>query len=263
MRKFQKGKLSGRRIAVLVEDGFEQVELTEPIKALEDEGAETYIVSPAGRKVKAWNFQDWGDRFSVDIRLEDADPDMFNALLLPGGVMNPDKLRRNRRALAFIREFFFAGKPVAAICHAPWILIDAGVVEGRELTSFESLKNDLRNAGANWVDRPVVVDQGLVTSRHPDDLPAFNRKMIEEFAEGVHYEARQQFVKSAESFDEDGFELETAGLMNRGSIGKALALAGIGMAVAMASRKIRDAQRAGAKHEEENELEHHHEMTAM
>src|SRR5512140_3597675 len=196
--KFKDGRLSGRRIAVLVDDGFEQVELTEPVKALEDEGAETFIVSPAGRKVKAWSFKDWGDRFTIDIPLDGADASMFNALLLPGGVMNPDKLRRNPAAINFIRDFFFAGKPVAAICHGPWPLIDAGVVEGRELTSYESLKHDLRNAGAHWVNKSVVVDGGLVTSRTPADIPAFNKKMIEEFARGINYDARERFVDMAE-----------------------------------------------------------------
>ncbi len=179
-------KLSGKRVAILVADGFEQVELTEPKKALEDAGARTRIVSPVPEKVKGWNFTDWGETLRVDVPIDQADPDQFDALLLPGGVMNPDRLRRNDRVLQFVRAFFDSGKPVAAICHAPWTLIDAGLVRGRRLTSYESIQTDLKNAGADWINEEVVVDQGLVTSRKPDDIPAFNRKMIEEFAEGVH-----------------------------------------------------------------------------
>ena len=260
--KFKNGKLSGRRVAILVDDGFEQVEMTEPVKALEDEGAETFIVSPAKRKVRAWDFTEWGDRYTVDIPLEAADASMFNALLLPGGVMNPDKLRKNRMALAFIRDFFYSGKPVAAICHAPWTLIDAGVVEGREITSWASLKNDLRNAGAHWVDKPVVVDNGLVTSRGPQDLHAFNKKMIEEFGEGIHYRAREQFLENAEHTKGDVFDLDEAeGIFSRANLGRALALAGLGVAVAMATRKIRGSrtrQEAGAP-----EMEHEHDYSAI
>ena len=136
--------------------------------------------------MKGWNHTEWGDEFPVDVALDAAKPDQYDGLLLPGGVMNPDKLRRNETALAFVRHFFESGKPVAAICHAPWTLIEAGVVEGRTLTSWPSVKTDLINAGANWVDQEVVVDNGLVTSRKPDDIPAFNEKMLEEFAEGAH-----------------------------------------------------------------------------
>ena len=178
--------LNGKKVAILVADGFEQVELTQPRKALEDAGAETHIVSPSGRKVKGWQKTDWGDEFEVDVSLDDADPTEYDALLLPGGVLNPDKLRRNEKATEFVRAFFETRKPVAAICHGPWTLIDAGVVEGRRVTSYESIQTDLKNAGARWVDQEVVVDNGLVTSRKPDDIPAFNRKMIEEFAEGRH-----------------------------------------------------------------------------
>ncbi|HEX6992525.1 MAG TPA: type 1 glutamine amidotransferase domain-containing protein [Gammaproteobacteria bacterium] len=181
--------LQGKRVAMLVENGFEQVELTEPRKALQEAGAETEVVSPVQGTVKGWNFKDWGDEVPVDTRLEEADPDDYDALVLPGGVMNPDKLRMNPRAIDFVKSFFQAGKPVAVICHGPWTLIDAGVVSGRKITSYPSLANDLRNAGAEWVDQEVVVDNGLVSSRKPDDLPAFTRKMIEEFAEGRH--ARQ------------------------------------------------------------------------
>jgi protease I len=179
-------KLSHHRVAILVANGFEQEELTRPREALEAAGAVTELVSPEDGKVKGWEHTDWGDEFDVDVSLDDADPEAYDALLLPGGVMNPDRLRGNEGALAFVRAFFQAGKPVAAICHAPWTLIDAGVVEGREMTSYPSLRTDLRNAGATWVDREVVVDQGLVTSRKPADIPAFIGKMIEEFAEGRH-----------------------------------------------------------------------------
>ncbi|HEV2131020.1 MAG TPA: type 1 glutamine amidotransferase domain-containing protein [Longimicrobiaceae bacterium] len=179
-------KLNGKKIAILVENGFEQIELTDPKQALEQAGARTHIVSPQESKVKGWEKTDWGDEFEVDVQLEKARADDYDGLLLPGGVMNPDKLRRNPKVQQFVRAFFEAGKPVAAICHAPWTLIDAGVVDGRTVTSYETLQLDLKNAGANWVDKEVVVDNGLVTSRKPGDLPVFNRKMIEEFAEGRH-----------------------------------------------------------------------------
>ena len=179
-------QLSGKRVAILVADGFEQVELTEPKQALEQAGARTQIVSPAQGQVKGWNHTDWGDTFPVDMALGQARADDFDALLLPGGVMNPDKLRMNQQAVQFVKAFFEAGKPIAAICHGPWTLIEAGAAKGRTLTSYPSLQTDLRNAGASWVDQEVVVDQGLVTSRNPHDIPAFNRKMVEEFAEGRH-----------------------------------------------------------------------------
>jgi protease I len=178
--------LNSKRIAILVENGFEQVELTRPKQALEEAGAQTDIISPSGGKVKGWNFTQWGDEFQVDVPLGNAKPNNYDALLLPGGVMNPDKLRINRQALEFVKTFFDTGKPVAAICHGPWTLIDAGVVKGRKLTSYESIQTDLKNAGAQWVDQEVVVDNGLVTSRKPEDIPAFNAKMIEEFAKGKH-----------------------------------------------------------------------------
>jgi protease I len=180
------GNLDNQRIAILVANGFEQVELTEPKKALEQAGATTDIVSPESSKVRGWNYTEWGEDFTVDIPLDRASAKDYAALLLPGGVMNPDKLRRNEKALNFVREFFATGKPVAAICHAPWTLIDAGAVRGRKMTSYHSIQMDLKNAGANWVDQEVVVDAGLVTSRQPSDIPAFNRKMIEEFEEGIH-----------------------------------------------------------------------------
>ena len=178
--------LSGKRIAILVADGFRLEELTEPRKALDEAGARTDIVSPAKGKVKGWKDTEWKGEFEVDVALESAEVSEYDGLVLPGGVMNPDKLRRNEKALEFVRGFFHAGKPVAAICHGPWTLIDAGVVKGRRMTSYESIQTDLKNAGAIWSDEEVVVDNGLVTSRKPSDLPAFNRKMIEEFAEGIH-----------------------------------------------------------------------------
>lgn len=172
-------ELQGKKVAILVENGFEQVELTEPRKALKEAGAETHIVSPVKDKVKGWKHTEWGDELPVDVRLEDARPNEYDALLLPGGVMNPDKLRLNEKAVRFVRAFFEAGKPVAAICHGPWMLVEADVVEGRRVTSYPSIKTDLKNAGADWVDEEVVTDQGLVTSRKPDDIPAFNEKMVD------------------------------------------------------------------------------------
>jgi protease I len=181
-----KQTLTGKKIAILVTDGFEQVELTKPREALQEAGATALIVSPDATKVKGWDKDDFGDVFEVDVKLEKTNPEEFDALLLPGGVMNPDTLRTIPKAVEFVRSFFAAGKPVAAICHGPQMLIEAGVVKGRKLTSFPSLKTDLINAGAHWVDEVVVTDQGLVTSRKPDDIPDFNKKMIEEFGEGFH-----------------------------------------------------------------------------
>ncbi len=175
-------RLQGKQIAVLVADGFEQVELTEPRKALEKEGAVVHVISPSQKKVKGWNHTDWGKEVAVDVALPVADPRTYQALLLPGGVMNPDTLRRNKQALAFVKAFFDASKPVAVICHGPWTLIDADLVKGRRLTSYHALQTDLKNAGAEWVDQEVVVDGNLISSRKPDDLPTFINKMIEEFA---------------------------------------------------------------------------------
>lgn len=183
-------KLEGKRVAIVVTDGFEQVELTSPKEALEREGAICEIVSPKEGKVKGWKHVEWGDEMSVDVPLAQAKADDYDALLLPGGVMNPDKLRVMPEVRKLVKSFFDAGKPVAAICHGPWTLIDAGVAEGRKMTSWPTLQTDLVNAGVDWVDAEVVVDDGLVTSRKPDDLPAFNAKMIEEFAEGLHGAAR-------------------------------------------------------------------------
>ncbi|GAB4051505.1 type 1 glutamine amidotransferase domain-containing protein [Spirosoma litoris] len=182
-------RLQGKKVAILLTDGFEQVEMTEPREALQDAGATTHLIAPKGGEVKGWDETDWGDTFPVDLPVAGADPNQYDALLLPGGVMNPDKLRTDPKAVQFVRHFFEAHKPVAAICHAPIMLIEAGVVKGRKLTSYPSIQTDLKNAGANWVDEEVVTDQGLVTSRRPDDIPAFNRKMIEEIREGEH--ARQ------------------------------------------------------------------------
>jgi protease I len=171
-------ELKGKRVAVLVTDGFEQVEMTGPRSALEKAGATVELLAPRAGKVKAWRAKDWGDEFDVDLRLEDAEADRYDALVLPGGVMSPDKLRVLPEAREFVRAFFDEEKPVAAICHGPWTLIDAGVVEGRRMTSWPTLETDLRNAGAHWVDKEVVVDGTLVTSRKPDDIPAFNREVI-------------------------------------------------------------------------------------
>lgn len=174
--------LNGLKVAILVTDGFEQVEMTEPRKALDEAGAETQIVSPKDSQVKAWNFTEWGDTFPVDTPLGSARPDNYDALLLPGGVINPDTLRALPEAVAFAKAFFEAGKPVASICHGPWTIIEAGAARGRRLTSWPSLQTDLKNAGAEWVDQEAVVDQGLVTSRKPDDIPAFNAEVIKLFA---------------------------------------------------------------------------------
>lgn len=176
--------LKGKKVAVLVENGFEEVELTEPVKALKNEGADVHIISPQEEKVKAWDKKDWGSKYDIDVQLDKANADDYNALLLPGGVMNPDYLRVNDKAVNFVKSFIQDDKPVAAICHGPWTLIETGAIEGRKVTSFPSLKTDLMNAGANWVDNEVVVDRGLVTSRKPDDLPAFCEKMVEEFSRG-------------------------------------------------------------------------------
>jgi protease I len=190
-------KLSNKKVAIVVTDGFEQVELTEPRKALDAEGAETVIVSPKDDEVKGWNHTEWGDTFDVDVPIAEANADDYDALLLPGGVMNPDKLRMEPRVVAFVKSFFDAQKPVAAICHGPWLLIDAEAANGRRVTSWPSIRRDLTNAGAEVVDEEVVVDQGLVTSRKPDDIPAFNRKMIEEFAEGRHDGATARRARGA------------------------------------------------------------------
>jgi protease I len=179
-------ELDGKKVAILVADGFEQVELTGPRQALMEAGAVTELVSPVHGSVQGNHHDLKGDKFSVDVSLKSADAANYDALLLPGGVMNPDTLRINKTAVSFIKSFVDAGKPIAAICHGPWTLIETGVVRGKTMTSWPSLQTDLRNAGATWVDQEVVVCHGLVTSRNPNDIPAFNRKMIEEFAKGLH-----------------------------------------------------------------------------
>ena len=179
-------ELRNKRIAALVDEGFEQSELLDPKKALEDAGAKVDVVSPRGSKVKGWMHLHWGQDVNVDVHLDQAHASNYDAILLPGGVMNPDKLRANEKAVRFVKAFVDAGKPIAAICHGPWTLIETGMVRGRTMTSWPSLKTDLRNAGAHWVDQECVSDHGLVTSRNPNDIPAFNRKMIEEFAGGRH-----------------------------------------------------------------------------
>lgn len=178
--------LEGKTVAILATDGVEQIELTDPRNALEEAGAKTELISIKPGEIKGWNHTEWGETFPVDKTVEEVDASEYDALLLPGGVMNPDKLRMDMEAVAFVRKFFDEGKPVAAICHGPWMLVEANVVKNRKVTSYPSLETDLTNAGANWIDEEVVVDQGLVTSRKPDDLPAFNRKMIEEIGEGIH-----------------------------------------------------------------------------
>ena len=181
------GKLDGKRIAILVaNEGIEQAELTEPRKALEDAGATVELLAPESGEAQAFEHLDKADAFPVDRVVGEADAGEYDGLMLPGGVANPDNLRMHEEAVAFVRAFFDAGKPVAAICHAPWTLVEAGVLKGRKLTSWPSLQTDIRNAGGEWVDEEVVVDEGLVTSRKPDDLPAFNAKMVEEFCEGRH-----------------------------------------------------------------------------
>jgi len=178
-------KLDGVKVAILVTDGFEQVELTEPRKALDQAGADTDLVSPKPDRVRGWKFTEWGDDLPVDVPLREAEPEEFDALLLPGGVINPDSLRIQPEAVAFVKAFFDADKPVAAICHGPWTIINAGAARGRRMTSWPSLEVDLRNAGAQWVDEECVTDQGLVTSRRPDDIPAFNRGMIDLFSQAL------------------------------------------------------------------------------
>jgi protease I len=178
--------LDGRTVAILATDGFEQSELESPRRALDDAGAKTVVVSPHGGDIMGWSEKNWGNPVAVDLQLEHAHAEDFDALLIPGGVMNPDQLRQDPRAVSFVKHFFEAGKPVAAICHGPWMLVEADVLRGRQVTSWPSLRTDIRNAGGEWSDREVVTDEGLVTSRKPADLPAFNHKMVEEFGEGRH-----------------------------------------------------------------------------
>lgn len=179
-----KWDLTGKRVAILAADGFEQSELSEPKRALEEAGAETRVVSLATGSIQGWSRMQWGDPVHVDLELHDADPDDFDALVLPGGMMNPDRLRTDAEAVQFVRGFFEQHKPIASICHGPWLLVEADLVRGHRLTSWPSLQTDIRNAGGEWVDEEVVSDQGLITSRRPDDLDAFNRKLLETLADG-------------------------------------------------------------------------------
>jgi protease I len=177
--------LSGKKVAIITEHGFEEVELTSPKKALEDAGATVHIIS-SHETVKAWDTDHWSIELPVDAQINKVSSDDYDALLIPGGVLNPDKMRTQPPFISFAEEFLEAGKPVAAICHGPQLLIETGLIKGKEMTSYPSLKTDLTNAGVYWVDKEVVTDQGLVTSRSPEDLPAFNKKIVEEFAEGIH-----------------------------------------------------------------------------
>jgi len=188
MSIFSSDKLKGKKIAIIATDGFEQVELTEPKKYLESEGATTHVISLKSGSIKGWDGpnENWGDKVSVDKVITDVKPADYDALILPGGQMNPDVLRTDKNAVAFVREFAGSGKVVAAICHGPWTLIEADVVRGKKMTSWPSLHTDLKNAGAHWEDSEVVVDKGLITSRKPEDIPAFNKKIMEEILEGQH-----------------------------------------------------------------------------
>jgi protease I len=188
--------LSGKNIAVLAADGVEQVELTEPMRAARDAGAVVHLISLRAGSIQGVRSMDKADTFSVDRVVSDVSADEYDGLIIPGGVKNPDTMRMDETAVALVRSFFEQGKPVAAICHAPWILVEADVVRGRTLTSYPSLRTDIRNAGGTWVDEEVRVDQGLVTSRRPDDLEAFNEKLLEEFAEGVHAGQRSSTEES-------------------------------------------------------------------
>jgi protease I len=186
-------ELKGKRIAFLMwNEGVEQIELTEPRKAVEEAGAEVDLIAPKPDQIQGVNHLDKADTFDVDKTISEAKASDYDGVVLPGGVANPDKLRMDKDAVRFLREFFAAGKPVGAICHAPWMLVEADVVDGRKVTSYPSLQTDIRNAGGNWVDEEVVVDSGLVTSRRPADIPAFNSKIVEEFAEGIHEEQRKK-----------------------------------------------------------------------
>ncbi|HYJ38849.1 MAG TPA: type 1 glutamine amidotransferase domain-containing protein [Chitinophagaceae bacterium] len=178
--------LSGKKVAIITEHGFEEVELTSPKKALEDAGATVHIISPQKGKVKAWDHDHWSIELAIDKNIADADPADYDALVIPGGVLNPDKMRMNEDCVAFAKEFLQSGKPLAAICHGPQLLIETGLLQGRNMTSYASIRTDLKNAGVIWEDKEVVVDHGLVTSRSPKDLDAFNKKMLEEIREGVH-----------------------------------------------------------------------------
>jgi protease I len=202
----QAQSLQGKKVAILATDGFEQSELIEPRKALDGAGAKTSVVSPKADTIRGWKAKDWGDHVKVDLALDQAQADDYDALLIPGGVMNPDTLRMNAKAVAFASAFFEAGKPVAAICHGPWMVIETGAANGRRIASWPSLKTDLANAGAEWVDEEVCVDGNLVTSRKPDDIPAFNREMLSLFAKSAE-EIEQAQAEGAEQADESAVAL--------------------------------------------------------
>ena len=186
------GPLRGKKVAILATDGFEQVELMEPKMALEAAGAKVDVISPKAGEIKGWKLTDWGDRTKVDRTLDDAKPADYDGLVLPGGQINPDKLRIEPKAVAFVTEFFNSGKPIGAICHGPWMLVEAGVVKKKTLTSWPSVRTDIRNAGGHWVDEEVVTDGNLTTSRNPDDIPAFSKRLIQEFSQGKKSQATQQ-----------------------------------------------------------------------
>jgi protease I len=192
------GSVKGMKVAILVTTGFEQDELLKPRKALDEAGADTKVVSPQDETVRGWNYTDWGSEVKVDERLNEVKPDQFDALLLPGGVMNPDKLRLDPKVVEFVKSFFASGKPVAAICHAPWTIIEAGVARGRKIASWPSVKTDLQNAGAEWVDQEAVIDGNLVSARKPDDIPAFNRAMIEVFGQAQD-KSKKKTVQESDS----------------------------------------------------------------
>lgn len=192
-KKIMTTELKGKKVAILAAEGFEESELKEPKKALESAGAETEIVSINKEAIRSWRDNQWGEAIQVDTVVEEANPDHYDALMIPGGLKNPDVLRMNADAVEFVRQFAVSGKPIGAICHGPWILVEADVVKGRTLTSYPSIKTDIKNANGNWVDKEVVVDKGIVTSRTPKDIPAFTLKLVEEIREGVH-ENRQDII---------------------------------------------------------------------
>lgn len=196
--------LKDKKVAIVATNGFEEVELTKPREALEKAGAKTYLISPEEGKIKAWDHTDWGGEYDVDLLITEADSNEYDALLLPGGVMNPDHLREEKSVVNFVNSFFEAGKPVAAICHGPQVLIETHTMKGRTVTSYPSIKTDLINAGAEWVDEEVVIDKGLVTSRKPDDIPAFNEAMIRLFSkEGYHEQKKEEYLAYDENIREN------------------------------------------------------------
>jgi protease I len=192
-------KLQGKKVAIVATDGFEQVELTEPKKALESAGATVDVISPNSGEIKGWNHTDWGDKTKVTKTLDQAKPFDYDALVIPGGQINPDKLRIEPKAVAFVKEFVASGRPVGAICHGPWMLVEAEVLKNRTLTSWPSIRTDVRNAGGHWVDKEVVVDENLITSRKPDDLPAFNQTLIEQIAKYKPAQSKHTLEKEHEA----------------------------------------------------------------